>query len=87
MLAPGMLLPAPLNLHTFFSLPVTTTPPTMLARLPAAAAQVATIDTAIPASNVGYKLLQRLGWRPGGGLGREQQGALWFYYPLVPWLL
>ena len=71
-----MLLLAPLKLHTFFSLPVTTTPPTMLARLPAAAPQVATIDTAIPASNVGYKLLQRMGWRPGGGLGREQQGAL-----------
>lgn len=34
------------------------------------------MDTAIPASNVGYRLLQRLGWRPGGGLGREQQGRV-----------
>lgn len=36
--------------------------------------ECASIDTAIPPSNVGYRLLQKLGWRPGGGLGREQQG-------------
>ena len=34
----------------------------------------ASVDTAIPPTNVGYQLLQRMGWR-GGGLGREQQGA------------
>ncbi|EFN56546.1 hypothetical protein CHLNCDRAFT_144195 [Chlorella variabilis] len=36
--------------------------------------ECASIEQAIPASNVGYRLLQRMGWRPGGGLGREQQG-------------
>jgi hypothetical protein len=37
--------------------------------------ECASLEVAIPQSNVGYRLLQRLGWRPGGGLGREQQGA------------
>eukprot|EP00887_Chlorella_sp_A99_P001277 scaffold14.g1277.t1 len=36
--------------------------------------EVASIETAIPESNVGYRLLCKLGWRPGGGLGRQQQG-------------
>ena len=36
--------------------------------------QCASVDAAIPPTNVGYQLLQRMGWR-GGGLGREQQGA------------
>ncbi len=34
------------------------------------------MEVAIPESNVGYRLLQKLGWRPGGGLGREQQGRV-----------
>lgn len=36
--------------------------------------QVASIETAIPETNVGYQLLCKLGWR-GGGLGRQQQGG------------
>ena len=36
--------------------------------------ECASLDAAIPDTNVGYRLLQKLGWR-GGGLGREQQGA------------
>ena len=35
----------------------------------------ASIDEAIPAHNVGYKLLERMGWRAGAGLGRELQGV------------
>ncbi|PSC75708.1 G patch domain-containing 8 [Micractinium conductrix] len=35
--------------------------------------ECASLDAAIPDTNVGYRLLQKLGWR-GGGLGREQQG-------------
>lgn len=38
--------------------------------------ECASMEVAIPESNVGYRLLQKLGWRPGGGLGREQQGRV-----------
>jgi hypothetical protein len=34
---------------------------------------LATMDTAIPEHNVGYKLLAKMGWT-GGGLGREGRG-------------
>lgn len=35
----------------------------------------ASLDTAIPADNVGYKLLQKMGWNAGKGLGRNEDGA------------
>ena len=36
----------------------------------------ASVHSAIPESNVGYRLLQKMGWRPGGGLGHAQQGGV-----------
>lgn len=38
--------------------------------------QAASLHEPIPAHNVGYRLLERMGWRAGCGLGRQQQGAL-----------
>ena len=35
----------------------------------------ASLESAIPASNRGYALLQRLGWKEGKGLGRNEDGA------------
>ncbi len=34
----------------------------------------ASLESAIPASNRGYALLQRLGWKEGKGLGRNEDG-------------
>jgi hypothetical protein len=35
----------------------------------------ASTESAIPASNRGYALLQRLGWKEGKGLGRNEDGG------------
>ncbi|KAJ1675957.1 hypothetical protein EV182_000250 [Spiromyces aspiralis] len=35
-----------------------------------------TCDTTISASNVGFKMMRKLGWMPGNGLGRRKQGRV-----------
>ena len=35
--------------------------------------EMATVDTAIPAENKGYQMLQKMGWG-GHGLGRKEDG-------------
>ena len=35
----------------------------------------ASLEAAIPTSNRGYALLQRLGWKEGKGLGRNEDGV------------
>jgi hypothetical protein len=35
-----------------------------------------TMETELPASNIGYKLLQKMGWTEGQGLGPSGQGKL-----------
>lgn len=37
----------------------------------------ATVDTQISSTNVGYRMLQRMGWSAGQGLGRDAQGTDW----------
>ncbi|KAF7722185.1 hypothetical protein EC973_003565 [Apophysomyces ossiformis] len=39
-------------------------------------AQQASMETHIPESNVGYRLLQKMGWKAGQGLGSEGQGRI-----------
>ena len=34
----------------------------------------ASVDQAIPSSNIGFKLLQKMGWTQGKGLGRKEDG-------------
>ena len=36
--------------------------------------QAASMDTALAPSNKGYKLLMRMGWKEGAGLGKQRQG-------------
>lgn len=36
----------------------------------------ATLETHIPEENLGYKLLLKMGWSRGKGLGRNEDGAL-----------
>lgn len=38
------------------------------------AGNAADLETPIAPDNVGYKLLQKLGWHPGAGLGRTGHG-------------
>ena len=35
----------------------------------------ASLETAIPANNRGYAILQRMGWTAGRGLGRNEDGG------------
>uniref|UniRef100_A0A061RQK4 G patch domain-containing protein 8-like n=1 Tax=Tetraselmis sp. GSL018 TaxID=582737 RepID=A0A061RQK4_9CHLO len=35
---------------------------------------IASLDTPIPDTNIGYRMLQKLGWTEGRGLGREESG-------------
>uniref|UniRef100_A0A453A6S6 G-patch domain-containing protein n=1 Tax=Aegilops tauschii subsp. strangulata TaxID=200361 RepID=A0A453A6S6_AEGTS len=36
----------------------------------------ASVDTRLAASNVGFRLLQKMGWKSGKGLGKNEQGIL-----------
>ncbi|XP_037475118.1 G patch domain-containing protein 8-like [Triticum dicoccoides] len=36
----------------------------------------ASVDTQLAASNVGFRLLQKMGWKSGKGLGKNEQGIL-----------
>ena len=38
--------------------------------------EMATLDTPIPESNLGYRLLAKLGWKAGKGLGRNESGIV-----------
>lgn len=37
---------------------------------------MASMDQPIPGSNIGFRMLQKLGWKAGSGLGRRQQGII-----------
>jgi hypothetical protein len=39
----------------------------------------ATLDTQLPSSNVGFRLLQKMGWK-GKGLGKDEQGLLHTFF-------
>lgn len=39
-------------------------------------AEIASIHTPIGEENVGFKLLQKMGWKEGAGLGRNEDGRL-----------
>uniref|UniRef100_A0A453A6R1 G-patch domain-containing protein n=1 Tax=Aegilops tauschii subsp. strangulata TaxID=200361 RepID=A0A453A6R1_AEGTS len=39
----------------------------------------ASVDTRLAASNVGFRLLQKMGWKSGKGLGKNEQG----FFPLL----
>lgn len=38
----------------------------------------ASMDRQLTSSNIGYKLLQKMGWKIGKGLGKDEQGI--FFY-------
>ncbi|GAQ80259.1 hypothetical protein KFL_000500110 [Klebsormidium nitens] len=38
--------------------------------------EIATLDTQISSTNVGYRMLQKMGWSAGQGLGRNAQGIV-----------
>ena len=38
--------------------------------------EIATMDTPIPESNKGYRLLAKMGWSAGKGLGRNESGIV-----------
>lgn len=39
----------------------------------------ASMDVHIPDTNMGYRLLLRMGWKEGSGLGSELQGIFFFF--------
>lgn len=45
--------------------------------------EAADMETHIPESNVGYKLLLKMGWKAGTGLGANATGML-FRFSLIP---
>lgn len=47
----------------------------------------ATLDTHIPETNIGFKLLLKMGWTQGRGLGRNGNGAPQQPTPQQPCLL
>jgi hypothetical protein len=40
----------------------------------------ASVHTQLSASNVGFRLLQKMGWKTGTGLGKNQQGTALFVF-------
>lgn len=42
--------------------------------------EAADMDTHIPANNVGYKLLLKMGWKAGTGLGQNASGTKKYIY-------
>jgi len=38
--------------------------------------EVASVEKAIPSSNIGYKLLKLMGWKENTGLGRDESGII-----------
>lgn len=45
--------------------------------------EAADMDTHIPANNVGYKLLLKMGWKAGTGLGQNASGTKYIYIYFV----
>ena len=44
----------------------------------------ASVDTQLASSNVGFRLLQKMGWKSGKGLGKNEQGFPSFFPLLSP---
>lgn len=48
--------------------------------VPGVAREVITVETKVPATNVGHRLLAKMGWKDGQGLGLMGQGTLCFLF-------
>lgn len=42
----------------------------------------ASLDTQLTSSNIGFRLLQKMGWK-GKGLGKDEQGMMFIYRILL----